>query len=830
MTAALAGLFMTQRSHLLLKDLTFMNHSRRENDFSSDSLRTGLIIIGLLLQPIQWIQAQIAFEKQLVPLPVEETLGQHDFLNQTPISLSRDGRWVAYTLQDNRRRDLRVSGGSSYSTSGVLLGLLSSDVWICDTNLGETRNLTNSVGTSWGPSWSPDGERLAFYSDRSVEQRVWLWERKTGTMRQLADVPARSLLSDPIQWTPDGTQVLVRLVPEGMTVKQANDLYVTPIQEDTTETTLPGISIYRSRATKTKQDQAKESKSRLQAFNNRALADIALIDINSGRVTRLTRGSHPIWFAMSPDGTNVAFTEMKGLESDRETQSIFDLVVVSLNSGTPRSLASNIRLESGRTVSWSPDSKMLAYITGGALAKGDCFTVTLDGSAARLLTPDSHPSFDNSGLCPPLWDRASQNLYLIGSGALWRANVAEAKAVSLTQIEQRRSVNIISPAGSGRVWSPDAGRSLVVMTRNNTTKQEGFYKIDLSTGNATKLHESSISFSLFPFFKIDVSANERWVAYSSQSASQSEDLWLLDSNDLSKPRQITHANPQLQKYIMGESKVIEWLSLDGQPLLGTLLLPASYKAGVRYPMVVIQYPGNMLSNVANRYPQYSVLNTQLLATRGYAVLLPDLPYRRGTTMSDIQKAVLPGINKVVEMGVADRDRIGVWGHSFGGYSVLSLIVQSTQFKAAVESAGISNVITLYGQMEANGNSIGIGLSEEQFTGSMLWEKREKFIENSPVFYLDRVQTPLLILQGTADDTTNPAHSDQVFVFLRSLGKEVEYVKYKDQVHAITLWSYPNQVDRLNRTIGWFERWLKSATAVPNPAEKPSARLDQQRAP
>jgi dipeptidyl aminopeptidase/acylaminoacyl peptidase len=236
----------------------------------------------------------------------------------------------------------------------------------------------------------------------------------------------------------------------------------------------------------------------------------------------------------------------------------------------------------------------------------------------------------------------------------------------------------------------------------------------------------------------------------------------------------------------------------------------------------------MLSNAANTYPQYGTLNTQLLATRGYAVLMPDVPYRRGTVMSDIQKAVLPGINKVIEMGIADSDRIGVWGHSFGGYAVLSLIVQTTRFKAAVDSAGVSNVISSYGQMEANGNSIYIAVSEEQFTGGTLWEKREKFIENSPVFYLDKVQTPLLIFQGTSDDATNPTHSDQVFVFLRSLGKEVEYVKYTDQVHAPSLWSYPYQVDRLNRTIAWFDQWLKTPATVANPAEKSSARLDRHR--
>lgn len=775
------------------------------------------------------ICAQPTPEKQLAPLPIEEALHQRNFLGMTPISLSRDGRMVAYTLQDSRRREAQAnSTNGRYSDSGVLLGLLSSDIWISDTAGGEAKNLTNGSGTSWGPSWSPDGERLAFYSDRSGEQRVWLWERNSGTLRQLADAPARSLLSDPIQWTANGAQILVRLLPEGMTIKQANDLFLTPIQQNDEKTTTgdSGVTVYSSAAPTNKKGQPR-SQGSLQAFNNGALADIALIDITNGRVTRLTRNSHPIWFALSPDGSSLAFTEMKGLESEREIQSLFDIVVVTLGpKSTTRVLATNVRQQSGRTVSWSPDSKMLGYITGGPLAKGDCFVIAVADGSTRNVTPNPHPDFDID-FFGPRWDGSGRNLYLINrssrdSDSLWRVDITEGKAMPLARIDGLRIIDVITPSGTARVWSPDSGRSLVVVTRDDAMKQEGLYRIEVTTGTAVKLREGPVSFGPLPSFKIDVSADGSRVIYALQSAGQSEDLWLTDRNALSEARRVTRANPQLDKYVMGESRVIEWLSSEGQLLRGSLLLPAGYKAGTRCPMVVVQYPGAMLSNNANRYPQYGTLNTQLLATRGYAVLLPDLPNKRGTIMSDLPKAVLPGINKVVEMGIADSDRIGVWGHSLGGYGVLSLIVQTTRFKAAVDSAGLSNIISSYGQMGDNGSSIYIGHSEQFVTSGTLWTHRGSFIENSPVFYLDKVETPLLILQGTEDDATAPFHSDQVFVFLRTLGKEVEYAKYKGEPHAPSLWSYRNRIDFLNRTITWFDRWLKAPAGVPKPAEKPSA--------
>jgi dipeptidyl aminopeptidase/acylaminoacyl peptidase len=95
------------------------------------------------------------------------------------------------------------------------------------------------------------------------------------------------------------------------------------------------------------------------------------------------------------------------------------------------------------------------------------------------------------------------------------------------------------------------------------------------------------------------------------------------------------------------------------------------------------------------------------------------------------------------------------------------------------------------------------------TGGSLWEKREKFIENSPIFYFDRVQTPLLIIQGTSDTQNMVGRSDEVFVSLRFLGKEVEYARYKGESHGTVEWTFANQVDYLNRVIAWFDLWLKS---------------------
>ena len=172
----------------------------------------------------------------------------------------------------------------------------------------------------------------------------------------------------------------------------------------------------------------------------------------------------------------------------------------------------------------------------------------------------------------------------------------------------------------------------------------------------------------------------------------------------SRGRQLTRINPQFDRYVMGTVRVIEWETQDGQTLHGALMLPTDYQEGRRYPLVVVVYGGNYSSNKANDFGLLGegVDNMQLLATRGYAVLSPDTPLKLGTPMTDVAETVILGVDKAVDIGVADPRRLGVMGHSYGGYSTLAVIVQTTRFKAAICRSGISNLVSEYGTMDDTG--------------------------------------------------------------------------------------------------------------------------------
>ena len=192
-------------------------------------------------------------------------------------------------------------------------------------------------------------------------------------------------------------------------------------------------------------------------------------------------------------------------------------------------------------------------------------------------------------------------------------------------------------------------------------------------------------------------------------------------------------------------------------------------------------------------------------------LFPDAPQSLGTPMLDLAKTVLPGINEIVNMGIADPDRVGVMGQSYGGYSTLSMIAQSKRFSAAIAIAGMGDLIGSYGEMDAAGSAFGTSVAEhgQDLMEGSPWQFRDRYIENSPLFFLDRVSTPLLIVHGDADMFVQPFLADEVFVGLRRLGRQVTYAKYHGEGHDPMFWSYANQVDLCHRLIDWFERHLKS---------------------
>lgn len=768
-----------------------------------------LVLMGLGLGPRGFTRSTA---QERAPLPIEQALRARKFADFMPRSFSPDGKWLAYTIQENR--GARGSGAARYARTGVSPWSLGTRIELVNLETSQTEDITPSGSNNWRPTWSPSSRYLAFLSDRDGgDARLWIWDRVNRGARRVSDVRVRG---DEIEWTPDGKQLAVTTQAQLRSPadsEQNRSLNSEPQSHLTGKAISPSALVYDSGApTGGESFPSASNPWDLDIYRR----DLTVVDASMGAATTLVRAKRIMAYSIAPDGSAIAYTVPERFEKPNSQQILFDLRVVSLSDRRDRSIAAGIRMGyGGQEFSWSPSGKQLAYCTSGMEVKtSDCYLADLPRGTVEKVTDLAPSNEDASGISKPLWDTRG-DIYFVERGELWCVSAGQHKATVAGLVPARRIVEMV-PWLRNRLWIASDGTSTVVVTHDDRGKQDGFYRINLRTGESAKLLEQQQCYRCAgladPF---SVSEDGRYIAYTAEDAAHGEDLWISQAS-FDERRQLTHLNPQFEHYALGRARLIHWLSDDGQELSGALLVPPGYRAGVRYPLIVWVYGGSGLSEDLDRFGLAGPgpFNMQLLATRGYAVLLPDAPQHLGTPLADLAKTVLPGVNEVVEMGIADPDRLAVAGHSYGGYSVLSLLVETGRFKAAAELDGLADLVGDYGEMSADGSAFGVALDErgQGLMGETPWEDPYRYVENSPIFYLNRVTTPLLLVHGAKDETVAPFLGDEIFVALRRLGKEARYVKYEDEDHSPLEWSYPDQADLCRRLIAWFDVHLgKSAT-------------------
>ncbi len=750
------------------------------------------------------------------PLSAEDALSGVSMANG-PLSLSPDGRWLAYAVQDPRRRRApRPEASDPVEENGIPGFAMGTDIWLTEVQSANSLSLTGGQGNNWSPCWSPDGTQIAFFSDRTGSPHLWRYDTRTRTARQVSDEVIWPSEGDVPRWTREGAAILTRVLPVGESIQKAAALLREAPTQRTRVTRYPDsvVTVYHANDGPTQ--PAKSSRETLvtqNIFTRSMRSDLALIDVRNGAVERIVRGLNPAWYDVSPDGSVLAVAHAKGQVGGNNYRNLFDLMLVHLGANpTTQTVATDVPSSTDTLLaSFSPDGKWISYIALPADGPADCILVQVADGSTRKAAGLSHPDFSNQ-YHAPRWGHDARSLYfVVNNREIWSASSGQNIGQRVAVLPDQIITGIAARASSttAECWSPDQGQSIVVQTVDSSGRGR-FSGVNLNTGVVTPLLTRESVFG-GNWGLLVGSPDGTQIIYASEDAQHPVELWSADS-EFRQARQISQLNPPMGRYVYGRAQVVEWLSLDGEQLKGALLLPAGYKPGHRYPLVVFVYPGNQGSEVAYRFGLFGFapyLNMQLLATRGYAVLYPDCPVHPGSIMQDIAKAVLPGVNRVIELGIADPGRLGVMGASLGGYGTLSLIVQTRRFKAAFMYAGLGDLLSSYGEMGEDGSSYLIGIWEDnrrtQF--GTPWSAREKYIENSPVFHLDRVETPLLILHGSKDFAVAPFLGEEVFVDLRRLGKTVVYARYEGEGHEIV--GYHNQLDFVERMIGWFDKYLKN---------------------
>jgi len=787
------------------------------------------LVIGAVCVVLQSVAA--FSEPAAIPLKAEDVAGTLEMPSLSRLgTVSPDGKLLAFTVADPKR----VVGDTTRLQASPNARLSKGcDIVVFDVSAGTRRTIGSQDGGSWEPAWSPDGRTLAFISDRDGETRVWAWDVATGETRRVSDVVTSSVdlgVERLPQWTPDGRSVLVKVLPLGMTSDQLERLRSEGAPD---EAFAKGSTLVLYRSVPASEGGAETGGAAVDP--NRARGDLALVEVATGAVQRIATNVNSSWYRLAPDGHAVAYLDFtpKAPSQAATLGTMVDLKLVHVSSGAaygaaPRVIAAGILQTFWPNAAWSPDSRSIAYIaspvgraapaatsTGNApvertgSSRGELFVATLgrvaDAKATvRRVGTEPFGAIGAEGLV--LWDASSRQVVAISDRSLVVGNVASGK-ITLVPVSMRMT-GIVAAADENTYWSVDSSRSLYAAAADATTFERGYLEVDLQSGTSNWTHKITGSVSRNPV----VAPDGHSAFFSVESAGESPAMWA-SAAKFASPRHLVTIDPRLDAYRFGTAKLIHFRGTDGDLLAGTLLLPAGYEPGKRYPLVVWVYASGHGTDGLGRFGLVGVNqhNMQMLATRGYAVLWPDIPVHVGTPMRDLMKAVIPAIDEVVAQGVADPDRLGVMGWSNGGYSTLALIVQTTRFKAAVMNAGFGDLTGFYGFGISNdyrGNGFGAWHPWLEHGGGAMsvppWEDPQRYVENSPIYYLDRIQTPLIIMAGSRDIAIVP-FSDQVFVNLKRLRKDATYLRYREEDHALT--SYANLVDYWTRVTRFFDEKL-----------------------
>ncbi|WP_373331384.1 S9 family peptidase [Salmonirosea aquatica] len=282
--------------------------------------------------------------------------------------------------------------------------------------------------------------------------------------------------------------------------------------------------------------------------------------------------------------------------------------------------------------------------------------------------------------------------------------------------------------------------------------------------------------------------------------------------DWKQPQKLTNLAAQTDGILWGTSELVSWVSSQGVTLEGLLFKPENFDPNKKYPMLVYYYERNASSLHAFRAPapSRSTINIPYCVSNGYLVFVPDIVYGGGTPGKNAYDCIVSGVLDLVDRGFVDRKNIGIQGQSWGGYQTAYLITQTNLFKAAMAGAIVANMTSAYG-----GIRWGTGLSRmfqyektQSRIGGTLWEKPLYYIENSPLFYADRVETPVLLMHNDADGSVPWYQGIEFFTALRRLNKPVWMLVYNDEDHNLT--KRPNMKDLSIRMYQFFDHYLKNA--------------------
>lgn len=657
-------------------------------------------------------------------------------------------------------------------------------------------------------SFDENGEQLAFIADLDTNSKaqirlpkLFYWKAGQATAARLADEanqPAAQGWLVSSDYTPrfakDGSKLFFGTNPK-------------PIVQDTTLLTeeIVNVEVWHW------QDERLQTQQKVSLERDKKQSYLAVAHLNDLKLTQL--GSLEV-----PDVTlvNEGNADFAVGKSDRryshqhwDWNPVEDAYIISLRDGSKKMAKEKIEGSTrtspeGKYLYWfsNPDTAWFAH----DIAANQTIQLTNNKTVKYADEEDDHPDFPNPyGIAG--WTKNDQYLLVYDRFDIWQ--IDPKKPASLVKLTDGRAAKnqyryVRLDAEERNI---DLSKSLLLRTVNETTRQEGFSQL---TGNAIqRLYEGDFKVGMAILKAKDADR----VLFTKETFKDYPD-WYATDVSFKNVRRVTEANAQQANYWWGSVEIVNWRAGDGTPLQGLLYKPENFDPTKKYPMMTYFYEKNS-ENIHTHYaprPIRSYINFSYFTSNGYLVFVPDIVYKDGYPGQSAYNCIVPGVLSMIDKGFVDKDKIGISGHSWGGYQTAYLVTQTNLFRAAEAGAPVSNMTSAYGGIRWDSGMSRQAQYErtQSRIGGTLWEKPMQYLENSPLFHAPKIETPVLMMHNDDDGAVPWYQGIEFYMALKRLNKPVWMLNYNGEKHGLT--KRQNMKDFAVRLYQYFDHYLKDAPA------------------
>ncbi len=688
-----------------------------------------------------------------------------DVRNVRIAAVTDNGTRVAATVQTRRDRadvDHQRYGDPTY------ISPVSTKLMVIDTGSGDQNWVYERPAQLRAFTWSPDGTRLGYFIAEDDRYKLCIFDTSQARTTILELVSDKEIASSsPLVWSPDGSTILLGLRPKGWAVEARRAFLAL---------TEAAVIVQDSRNDFLAWD-------RVRNIANQQIT--ALVSVADGSVREILADVTPQGPSFSEDGSYITYSTAVRTKTSytRRDGTDYELLMLDLNSGESASLMDPS--EERTNVSWTEAHDAFAYGKDGSI-----FVMRVGEEEAVDVT-EAHRITDTETKEPEFsfgrWSSSGSELLLTSERGWHVLDIESGDMRDLLVFEDEEQER---PRRAIQAWSKD-GRYVYFSYSARDRWQRGLKRLNVESGEAETLVLDGSLYSSW-----NVSDDGSTIVYTMTAGDSPNEIWVTGP-DYSMPKQLTSMNTQLGDVALTHTELVEYLDVDGNTLYGILYYPINYEAGQVYPLVAEIYE-QFFDNGFNE-------NMNLITAQGWFGFRPSVRFEEGYPGEAWLKAVPNAINKLIERGLVDEGKVGVYGQSYGGYATNLLITQTDRFAAAANVSGKVNIISFLGDSPkiTTRNYAAAEVGQDRI-GATLWEQPHKYVEHSAVMFADRIKTPLLMLSGEGDWNVPATNQREMYYALRRLGKEVVWVHYTAGGHGAGRSSSAEDfVDHWQRMFEWF---------------------------